>query len=372
MAQESTPSVAIVGAGPSGCYLAQFLRKEFKESRITIFDSLPVPYGLIRYGVAPDHVGTKAVAGQFDRLFEREGVEFIGSSHIGRDKPLCELMEEYDIVVLAAGLAGDRKLGISGENLEGIYGAGRITRLINSHPLETIQGIDVGSTLTIVGHGNVAIDLLRLSLMNSEKLTSLGVDQNVADVIASKALRQIHIVGRSGIENAKFDAAMISELGKIPNVRFFSDARITTHVNPEAQKRIKAISVLVEASDSLAERTVNFHFGWNPVEIRGTSTVQEVVFESSLGRILELSVDSVYTAVGFVQAENSSICIEDLLTTSSDLEHGFILDGLYCVGWLRRGPQGTIPVNRMDAKKISERIVQDFQKTKLAEVRERL
>lgn len=370
MAKESIPSVAIVGSGPSGCYLAQFLRKEYKESRITIFDSLPVPYGLVRYGVAPDHVGTKAVTGQFDRLFEREGVEFIGNTQIGKDKPLQEVIKEYDVVVLAAGLGGDRKIGISGENLEGIYGAGRITRLINSHPLETIQGIEVGSVLAIVGHGNVAIDLVRLSLVNSQELISLGVNQNVAEVIASSTLSQIHVVGRSGIENAKFDPAMIRELGKIPNVRFFSDTKIASHVDTGAIKRIEAIRALVDSSPSHATRTVSFYFGWRPVEIRGTSTVQEIVFTSNSGKILKLPADTVYTAIGFEQAVNASIRIEDFISRESDLEHGFILDGLYCVGWLRRGPQGTIPVNRTDAKKVSERIIQDFEKKRLAKVRE--
>ena len=140
----SSPSIAIVGSGPSGCYLAQYLRKAFPNSRISIFERDPVPYGLLRFGVAPDHIGTKAIAQQFERLFKRDGVEFIGNMEIGKDKSLRELRNEFDIVVIATGLNEDRSLGISGEYLEGIYSAGRITRLLNSHPNENSEGILVG------------------------------------------------------------------------------------------------------------------------------------------------------------------------------------------------------------------------------------
>jgi ferredoxin--NADP+ reductase len=371
MAQDSTPSVAIVGGGPSGCYLAQFLRKEFKESRITIFDRLPLPYGLIRFGVAPDHVGTKAVAAQFDRLFEGEGVEFVGNTEIGKDKQLDDVLNEYDVVVLATGLGGDRKMGIPGETLAGIYGAGRITRLINSHPYETLDGLEVGSVLAIIGHGNVAIDLLRLSLLAPQQLTMHGVHREVAEKIASSTVRQIYVVGRSGIEQAKFDAAMIRELEKIPQVKFVSDAKISSHDEKDVQKRIESLNHLVQSSPPNAARTVHFYFGWQPDMIHGNAKVQSIAFKSKSDEILELQVDTIYSAIGFEQAQGSLIHLENLVSSRSDLAHGFIRDRLYCVGWLRRGPQGTIPMNRADAKKVSERIIQDLRDKTLVKARER-
>ena len=153
--------VAIVGAGPSGCYLAQALLKAAPELEVDLIDALPVPYGLVRYGVAADHQGTKAVARQFARVFERQGAQFWGNVALGREVTLEALQGAYDAVVLAAGLAGDRRLGVPGDDLPGVHGAGRLTRALYEHPeAEALPAL--GAHPLIVGNGNVAIDLLRL------------------------------------------------------------------------------------------------------------------------------------------------------------------------------------------------------------------
>ena len=360
MTQDLKPSVAIIGGGPSGCYMAQFLRRHFKDAQITIFDSLPVPYGLVRFGVAPDHLGTKAVAQQFDRLFEREGVKFVGNTEIGTKLSLQELQEKFEIVVLALGLSADRKMGIPGENLAGVYGSGMITRLINSHPHESVENVAVGSEIVVIGHGNVAIDLVRLSLMSSEDLVNLGIPRNVADEIGSGAAIRIHVVGRSEISNAKFDTTMVRELAKFEDVKFISDSTIKKDQDPEIQKRITAIESLEKASNPEAKREVIFHFGWEPFDINGTASVQSAKFKSTRGQLLQLSADTIYSAIGFEEDCDAPIKLREILSDQSDLSRGFVSDGLYCVGWLRRGPQGTIPTNRLDAKMVSEQIVADF------------
>ncbi|MEY4494236.1 MAG: hypothetical protein RL570_351 [Actinomycetota bacterium] len=362
MSSASDPSIAIIGSGPSGCYTAQFLRKRFPSSLITIFDRLPMPYGLVRFGVAPDHAGTKAVTQQFDRLFARDGVKFVGNTEVGKDTSLEEIRTKFDIVVLATGLSADRSLGLTGENLPGVYGSGRVTRLINGHPEESIQGIELGSRLVIVGQGNVAIDLIRLSLTHADQLIEVGVDKDVAGLISSGNLKRIEVVGRSGIENAKFDVAMIKELIKIPDVRFTSDAVVTEGFDAETQKRVDAISALVENSPRDASREVNFHFGWTPLEISGQQKVETIKFIAKDNRTdLSLSTDAIFTAIGFTESELSSIKRDAHISSATNLERGFLDDGLYCVGWLRRGPQGTIPANRADAKLVSDAIIQDFE-----------
>ena len=366
------PSIAIIGSGPSGCYMAQFLRKRFAESAITIFDRLPMPYGLVRFGVAPDHAGTKAVTQQFDRLFERDGVIFQGNTEIGKDVSLQEIRDAFDIVVLATGLSADRSIEIAGANLNGVYGSGRITRLINGHPEEVIDGIELGNSVVIVGQGNVAIDLIRLSLTSADELVNVGVDKDVANLISSGNLKRVHVVGRSEIENAKFDIAMIKELSKLPNVSFHSDAGYGDQLDDDTQKRVDAINSLVENSPSNATRQVNFHFGWSPVEILGEHRVSNIVFKSNTnGTPLNIETDAVFTAIGFTESEMSSIKRDSHLTSATNLETGFLDDGLYCVGWLRRGPRGTIPANRADAKMVAETIIQDFEnKQKMKEQRE--
>src|SRR6478609_3075307 len=145
--QSSTlaPTIAIVGSGPSGCYVAQFLRKRWRAAEIVIFDRLDHPYGLVNYGVALDHPGTKAVARQFDRLFDKDGVRFAGEVEVGTDVMLEELRSPFDVVVLASGLHGDRPLGVPGAELPSVLGSGRLTRLINGHPDEIADGLRLGS-----------------------------------------------------------------------------------------------------------------------------------------------------------------------------------------------------------------------------------
>lgn len=345
-----SPTIAIVGSGPSGCYAAQFLRKAYKGAEIVIFDRLAEAYGLVRYGVAPDHQGTKAVTKQFDRLFERDGVTFVGNTEIGRDVTLESLRASFDVVILATGLSADRPLAGEGTHLGGIYGAGAITRLINGHPEETADQLQLGETVTIVGQGNVALDLVRLFLTPASVLSELGV---AAAVIAAVApVRHIEIVGRSHAPSAKFDVAMAKELGKLPDVRFLADGLL---YNGE-DARVTAITELVALSPAEACRTVHFRFGWSPVSVAGTARVQSITFSAGL-ETLTLLTDSVCTAIGFSEHADAPLRRADHETAETDLDRGVLDAGLFCVGWLRRGPQGTIPANRVDSRMVADEII---------------
>ena len=356
----ASPTIAIIGSGPSGCYAAQFLGKQWPDAEIVIFDCLDLPYGLVRYGVAPDHQGTKAVSKQFDRLFEREAVTFVGGTEIGSEITLAAVRAAFDIVILATGLPADRELEVQGARLPGVFGAGAITRLINGHPNEGVDWFRLGQNVTIVGQGNVAFDLVRLFLTPPDRLLALGVASAVADAIARGPVRSIEIVGRSGAAAAKFDLAMAKELGKLADVRFLADGlpNIThaTDVNP----RVAVIDELVAGTRaSEASRLVHFRFGFTPRQVNGAARVESITFDATdgCGKQLNLATDSVCTAIGFLERTDAALRRADLETASSDLERGRLDDGLYCVGWLRRGPQGTIPTNRVDSRMVVDEII---------------
>jgi ferredoxin--NADP+ reductase len=369
------PTIAIVGSGPSGCYAAQFLRKQWPDAEIVVFDQLDMPYGLVRYGVAPDHPGTKAVARQFDRLFDRDGVRFVGRTLISSspgtgDLSIDELRGAFDVVVLATGLHADRTLSSSGtalpgSQLAGVYGAGRLTRLINGHPDERADDIRLGERVVIVGQGNVAIDLLRLFLTAPEQLRLLGIAHDVVDAISSGPVREIDIVGRSEPEFAKFDVAMVKELAKLPNVRFIAEYPAAAILTGPAAGSVRrdAVDALVEASAPSATRTVRFRFGWVPEQVLGEAGVAGIAFTAAAGGPQKLSIeaDAICTAIGFTEHSEAPLRRGHHESPEHvDLERGVLGDGLYCVGWLRRGPQGTIPANRVDARMVASSIVSDF------------
>lgn len=350
-----TPTIAIVGSGPSGCYLAQALRKAWPLAEITLLDRMPVPYGLVRYGVAPDHPGTKNVIRQFERLFERDNIGFAGNIEIGRDISLDTLRETFDIVVLATGLHGDRQLDIPGAEQARIYGAGRLTRLLNDHPDEQDFNPRLGESTVIVGNGNVAIDVLRLLAKSAEEFDNSEITDEVLSGLLTTQLRQIHIVGRSPARQAKFDTVMLRELAGLHRVRFSVHDLPTTDGNED-----KAVAAKLDALRDLqareqAELDIHFHFGWQPESLTATGGQQCFRFTRA-GREtqkLELTTDSVITAIGFTQRPDSSFCKQGLSHAGADPEAGHLAPGLYCTGWFKRGPRGTIPENRADAKTVA-------------------
>ncbi|MGX1309033.1 ferredoxin--NADP+ reductase [Amorphus suaedae] len=358
-----TLQIAIVGAGPSGCYLAQALGKLRDDLTIDLIDRLPVPYGLVRYGVAPDHQGTKAVVRQFARLFEREGVGFVGNLRIGdpehgADLTLAELRALYDVVVLATGLSADRTLGIPGEELEGVHRAGTLTRHWNDHPDDAGVVPALGEKVVIVGNGNVAIDILRILAKQADEFHGSDFADHHTARLADCGIRTIDIIGRSPAAEAKFDPVMIRELGKLAGVRI-----VVEDLDAPAEGEDKRLAALREidghgAAD--AAKTVTFRFGWVPEQATGNDgRVREAHFHRAGGSgELVLACDSLITAIGF--ADDRAMDRDGLIARAADAEAGAIEPGLYLAGWFKRGPRGTIPENRADAQALAKRIAADL------------
>lgn len=349
----STGKIAIVGAGPSGCFLAQSLLKAAPDLQVDLIDRLPVPYGLVRYGVAADHQGTKAVARQFARVFDRQGAEFHGNVTLGTDVTLEALQGAYDAVVLAAGLSNDRPLDVPGAELPGVWGAGLITRALYEHPdAGTLP--DLGPRPLIVGNGNVAIDLLRLLAKQPDELEGSDLGPVATDWLAQSGIEEITITGRSPAAQAKFDTVMIKELSKLSGVTIHVEGAGSSEDAAEA-KKIEAVLAL--HGHATGPRRVTFRFGLAPLAVEGDDHVTAMRFQTAAGEET-LPCSSVLTAIGF--CADGQLPRDALLAGAQDVEAGVLAPGLYATGWFRRGPRGTIPENRADAQALAGRILADL------------
>ncbi|HXS50315.1 MAG TPA: FAD-dependent oxidoreductase, partial [Sphingomicrobium sp.] len=208
---------AIVGSGPAGFYTAEALEKAYGDkARIDILDRYPVPYGLIRFGVAPDHQSLKAVSKRYDKVAESAGVDFIGNVTVGRDVSIAELLDLYDAVVLATGAPHDRKLGIPGEDLPGVIGSGEFVGWYNGHPeFADLDPFLHGSHAVVVGAGNVALDCARILSKTRHEFEGSDIVGHALDALDSSAIRTVTILGRRGPHQVAMTPKELGELGHL-------------------------------------------------------------------------------------------------------------------------------------------------------------
>lgn len=358
-AEVRRPQIAIIGAGPSGCYTAQALIRELPDAEITVFDAMPVPYGLVRHGVAADHQGTKSVSKQFARLFERDGVRFVGGIEIGGHVDLATLRTAFDAIVLAHGLHADKPLEVPGADLDGVVGAGRITRLLNGHAGEERPAPSLGSSVAVIGMGNVAMDITRLLAKTSADLIGSDIDDDAHRDLAND-IRSIHLIGRSDPVDAKFDAVMARELLHIPGVE-----HVVHDVDRGSHDQLDARSVVVRElarskPPQAARVRIDWWFGHVPERITGSGRVAGIDIASiDSGIVTSIPVQSVIPAIGFTAT--SSQRLVDVPAEAGD--SGRIEAGLYVAGWARRGPRGTIASHRTESKQLAKLIAGDIRQS---------
>jgi ferredoxin--NADP+ reductase len=346
--------IAIIGSGPAGCYLADQLLRIFPDASIDILERLPVPFGLIRYGVAPDHQGTKAIARVLDRVLSRDSVNFFGNVGVGRDVRLDELMSLYDAVVLATGATRDRRLGIPGEDLPGVVGSSAFTGWYNGHPDRQIPSVRNLRSAVIIGNGNVAIDVVRMLAKSPAELAGSDLSPEVTVGLEAQPIEAIHIVGRRSAADAKFTEHELAELGTLQRAR-------PVVIEPAGVVGDSAVVQTLRRFAAEENRTapvaINFHFNLTPAMFVGDKQLRAVQFHSPDGVITELQAQLAVTCIGYEAIACGEANPEDGVFPN---ENGKVKERLYVVGWAKRGPSGTIPTNRSEAQQVAQKMTREI------------
>lgn len=344
--------IAIIGSGPAGCYLADQLLGVIPESTVDVLERLPVPFGLVRYGVAPDHQGTKSVSRVLDRILSNPRIGFFGNVEVGRDIGLDELINMYDAVVLATGALQDRKLGIPGEDIPGVLGSAAFVTWYNAHPESLSPALHGLSSVVIIRNGNVAIDVARILARDPAELRGSDLPAEALSWLEEQPLRDIHIVGRRAPVDAKFNEYELAQLGTLSRAQPRIADPICLHGDEAVVRALREFNLAPSRS---AHITIHFHFNMTPLRFCGSDHLRSVHFRCG-DRDCELSAQLAVTCIGY---EAASCCSEQPMDGVFANEGCKIRDKLYVVGWAKRGSYGTIPTNRTEAKQLAQRMARE-------------
>ena len=365
---------AVVGSGPAGFYTAEALEKAYGEqARIDILDRYPVPYGLIRFGVAPDHQSLKAVSKRYDKVAESAGVDFIGNVSVGRDVSVADLLDLYDAVILAIGAPHDRKLGIEGEDLPGVVGSGEFVGWYNGHP--EFAGLDPaldGTHAAVIGNGNVALDCARILSKTRHEFEGSDIVGHALEALDASPIRTVTILGRRGPHQIAMTPKELGELGHLEasspvvDVADFPPMEADDALEPGQRKSITILrDFAATPPDPAKPKRMVFDFFAKPLRIEGDGKVERIVVERTeldsngaaqgTGEIYEVPASLVITCIGYSTPQIDGVPYDERGGKFLN-ENGHIADRLYAVGWARRGPTGTIGTNRPDGYEVAEQV----------------
>jgi NADPH-dependent glutamate synthase beta subunit-like oxidoreductase len=366
---------AVVGSGPAGFYTAEALEKAYggaadNGARIDMLDRYPVPYGLIRFGVAPDHQSLKAVSKRFDKVAECAGVVFIGNVTVGRDVSIAELLDLYDAVILATGAPHDRKLGVPGEDLPGVIGSAEFVGWYNGHPeFADLDPFLNGSHAVVVGAGNVALDCARILAKTRREFEGSDIVGHALDALDSSAIRTVTILSRRGPHQVAMTPKELGELGHleaaVPEVDLadFPPIEADEALEPGLRKSVTLLRGFADLPQDKPKRMV-FDFFAKPLTVQGEGRVERVIVERTkldekdgargTGEAYEVPASLVITAIGYSTSPIAAVPFDGGKFVN---QRGRSSDRLSAVGWARRGPTGTIGTNRPDGYEVAEQIV---------------
>ncbi|AQT71181.1 MULTISPECIES: FAD-dependent oxidoreductase [Streptomyces] len=386
--------VAVVGSGPSGVYAAQTLvqQREVPGVRVDVLDRLPAPYGLVRYGVAPDHEKIKSLQGSLRTVLEDERIRFLGNVEVGGAAlPTSRLLELYHAVVYCVGAARDRLLGIPGEELAGVHSATAFVSWYSGHPdaadeVFDLPGVD---TAVVVGAGNVAVDVTRILARGTAELAPTDMPQPALGALADSGLRRVSMVARRGPSQGKFTTKELRELGTLPGVDAWADpaelALDPLYTDPGAaaaalpavaRRNLEVLRGWAGEPPSAAPRRIALRFYLRPVEVLGGpgGRVTAVRFErtapdgrggvTGTGVHEDIEAQLVLRSVGYMGVPLAGLPFDPVRGTVPHaagrvLRAGRASVGEYVAGWIKRGPTGVIGTNRPCAKETASSLLQD-------------
>ncbi|MGS1016662.1 FAD-dependent oxidoreductase [Allosphingosinicella humi] len=369
--------VAVIGSGPAGYYSAEALQKEFGEDvRVDVIDRLPVPYGLIRFGVAPDHQSIKAVAKRYEKVALSGNVRFVGNVMVGRDISIPELLDLYDAVILATGAPNDRPLDIPGSDLPGVVGSAAFVGWYNGHPefADLDPPLDC-EAVAVVGNGNVALDVARILAKTPAEFVGSDIVAHAFEALGNAKIRTIHLLGRRGPHQIAMTPKELGELGHleaaVPKVDLadFPDELDDVLLEPGMRKSVGHLRSFAAMSHD-KPKIIDFDFFAAPVAIEGNGKVERVIVERThltkdlrsegTGETYSIDCGLVVSCIGYKTPPIDGIPYEHGRGRFAN-DEGFIAPGLYCVGWARRGPTGTIGTNRPDGYEVAEKLAAELK-----------
>lgn len=375
--------IAIIGSGPAGYYTAEAAQKHFgkdggEDVQVDIFDMLPVPYGLIRFGVAPDHQSIKGVSRRYEKVALSDNVRFVGNVTVGSDVTIPELQELYDAIVLATGAPKDRNLGIEGEDKDNVFGSAAFVGWYNGHPDFAELAPDLsGKRAVVIGMGNVALDVARILSKTESEFEGADIVAHALDALRDAQPETITIVGRRGPHQIMMTPKELGELAALerasPRVDRddLPDETEDALLEPGLRKSVNHLRSFAAIPEEMhAEKPIELHFDMfaSPTEILGDEKVSAVRVERTkveagraigTGEHYDIPADLVIACIGYRTSPIPDVPFDERMGRFAN-DEGRILPGIYCVGWARRGPSGTIGTNRPDGYGIVELIGEDM------------
>ncbi|KAA0110482.1 FAD-dependent oxidoreductase [Mycolicibacterium sp. P9-22] len=377
--------VAVIGAGPAGIYASDILTSEYQNARVDLFDRLPAPYGLVRYGVAPDHPRIKEIIKALRRVLSRDEIRFLGNVHYGTDITLRDLRRHYDAVIFSTGARRDRPLDIPGIDLPGSYGAADFVSWYDGHPdVPRTWPLEAGE-VAVLGAGNVALDIARVLAKPADEQLGTEIAGNVYQGLALNKATDVHVFARRGPAQIKFSPMEFRELSHSPSVDVIVHPE-GFEIDEASQKAInstKSIKLVVDTMMKYMDREptgaphrIHIHLCQSPVAVLGTDAVEglrtertELIGDGTVrgtGEFTDWPVQAVYRAVGYLSSHLADLPFDHHAgVVPNDAGRvldadWMVVDATYVTGWIKRGPIGLIGHTKSDAAETVASLLADL------------